>query len=99
MEPEQEEPKDDETRTSGGIGYGEAVQACDRAAQETLFPGACYDSDPIVGRQKGTVGLSDDQYLAVYNIKVDGRKRAVSCLVDGTKDAPHVISINETEWK
>lgn len=99
VEPEQEEPKDDETRTSGGIGYGEAVQACDRAAQETLFPGDRYDSDPIIGRQKGMVVLNDDQYLAVYNVKVDGRKTGVSCLVDGTKDAPHVISINETSWK
>lgn len=82
--------------TSGGIGYGEAVQACDAAAQEQLFVGADYDSDAILGQQKGQVGMSPEQYLAVYNVKVDGRKTAITCLVDGTKDAVNVISVKET---
>lgn len=81
--------------TSGGIDYGIAVQACDKAAQEEMYPGADYAPAPILGMQKGQVGLSDDQYLAVYNVKVDGRTTAISCLVDGTKEEPHVISINE----
>ena len=87
----------DEGRTTGGIGYGEAYVACDRAAQKRLFPGLDYNSDPILGEQKGQVGLSDDQYLAIYNVKAGGRKTAITCLVDGTKDNVHVISVRETE--
>lgn len=90
-------PARDEDRTTGGIGYGEAYVACDRAAQKQLFPGLDYNSDPILGEQKSQVGLSDDQYLAIYNVKAGGRKTAITCLVDGTKDNVHVISVRETE--
>lgn len=83
--------------TTGGIGYGEATVACDRAAQKRLFPGLDYNSDPIIGKQKGQVGLSDDQYLAIYNVKAGNRKTAITCLVDGTKDNVNVISVRETE--
>ncbi|WP_216395964.1 hypothetical protein [Arcanobacterium phocae] len=86
-------------KTTGGIDYGLAVQACDNAAKEQLFPGMKYNSDPIIGGQKSQVGLDDSQFLAVYNVKVDGRKTAITCLVDGTVDAINVVSIKETEWK
>lgn len=89
-------PDDGET-TSGGIGYGDAVVACDNAAREQLFPGSAYESSPLLGKQKGQVGIDDAQYLAAYNVTVDGRHTAITCLVDGTKDNVNVISINETE--
>lgn len=101
-EPQQEQADgetipDDGDTTSGGIGYGDAVIACDNAAREQLFPGANYESSPILGKQKGQLGLDDTQYLAVYNVTVDNRHTAITCLVDGTKDNVNVISVNETE--
>lgn len=101
-EPQQEPTGSDETpddgeTTSGGIGYGDAVVACDNAAREQLFPGSAYESSPLLGKQKGQVGIDDAQYLAAYNVTVDGRHTAITCLVDGTKDNVNVISINETE--
>lgn len=101
-EPQQEQadgetiPNDGDV-TSGGIGYGEAVIACDNAAREQLFPGSNYESSPLLGQQKGQVGLEPTQYLATYNVTVDGRHTAITCLVDGTKDNINVISVNETE--
>lgn len=89
-------PNDGDT-TSGGIGYGDAVVACDNAAREQLFPGSAYESSPVLGQQKGQLGLDDAQYLAVYNVTVDGRHTAITCLVDGTKDNVNVISVRETE--
>ena len=89
-------PDDGET-TSGGIGYGDAVVACDNAAREQLFPGSVYESSPLLGKQKGQLGIDDAQYLAAYNVTVDGRHTAITCLVDGTKDNINVISVNETE--
>ncbi|QJC22038.1 hypothetical protein [Arcanobacterium buesumense] len=86
-------------KTTGGIDYGHAVQACDNTAKDQLFPGAKYNSDPIMGEQKSGVGIDDSQFLAVYNVKVDGHKTAITCLVDGTVDAINVVSIKETEWK
>lgn len=101
-EPQQEQADgetipDDGDTTSGGIGYGDAVIACDNAAREQLFPGANYESSPILGKQKGQLGLDDTQYLAVYNVTVDNRHTAITCLVNGTKDNVNVISVNETE--
>lgn len=84
--------------TTGGIGYSEATAACDLAAQQQLFPGRTYKSHTILGKQKGMIGLEPDQYLAAYNVKVDGRKTAINCLVDGTKDEVNVISIGEIPW-
>lgn len=96
-EASKEESQKEEDVTSGGIDYGTATVVCDNAAKSELFPGMEYDPSPIFGKQKGQVGLSDDQFLAVYNVKVDGRKTAITCLVDGTKDAPNVISVREFE--
>ncbi|MBT1175947.1 hypothetical protein JS530_10695 [Bifidobacterium sp. LC6] len=83
--------------TSGGIDYEHAVVACDKAAREQLFSGHEDNSDPILGRQQGMVGLSEDQYLASYNVRVDGNLTAITCLVDGTKDEVHVISVNQVD--
>lgn len=86
-------------KTTGEIQYGIAVQACDKVAQRDLFPGAKYKPNHILGQIKGQIGLSPDQYLAIYSVKVDGRKTAITCLVDGTKDNPNVISVREFEAK
>lgn len=96
---EAKEPAESSEKTSGGIDYGHAVQACDDAAKEQLFPGLKYNSNPIIGEQKSQVGLDDSQFLAIYNVKVDGRKTAITCLVDGTVDDINVVSVKETEWK
>ncbi|WEV72442.1 hypothetical protein [Bifidobacterium sp. ESL0790] len=85
--------------TSGGIDYGSAVVACDRAAQSQLFSGRTYNSHAILGQQQWQQGLGKEQGLAVYNAKVDDQKTGVRCLVDGTKANVNVVTVSMGEWR
>lgn len=80
--------------------YGKAVQVCDDAAKQQLFPNAEYDSDAILGKQKWMQSLSENQWLASYNVKVGAgkEKAAVNCLVDVSTEPYSVISVRRGEW-
>ncbi|MBW3087347.1 hypothetical protein KIH77_01115 [Bifidobacterium sp. 82T24] len=93
-----ESPKNEESNEPS---YGTAVQVCDEAAKQQVFPGMAYDSDAILGQQKWQQGLDKNQWLATYNVKVGPSKikTAVTCLVDTSSSPYKVISVNQTEWR
>lgn len=84
-------------KTTGGIDYGTASVACDKAARKRLFEGRSYNSDPILGMQKWQQGLDESEGLARYNVTVDGQKMAINCLVGGTKDKPSVVQVSKAD--
>ncbi|WP_152600448.1 hypothetical protein [Bifidobacterium callitrichos] len=87
-------------KQSAEADYGKAVQVCDNAAKQQLFPNMAYDSDPILGKQAWQQGLDAGQWLARYNVKVGAgkEKAAVNCLVNITTDPYTVVTVSKGNW-
>lgn len=83
-------------QTSTGLTYGDATTACDKAAQEALYPSK-WNGDPLIGQIVDRI--ENDAWFVKYSGTVKseaGAKldRVVECTVSGTPDAPKVDSVN-----